>query len=198
MAFSLGYSQRPAASSSKPPWPHRPRARRFLYFAEQELSVLRPHCRSKALTSLSWAPSRLALASICSGCSQGHCNTERSLFSLAIFVLHHGKVSMVRLAASKLLVDGIECLQQILVGLVRGLAPAHLRPVAALASANLAMLICFVLVNLGLHLLGISLLLHLEDGVSLLPLQVGQTQRQCWPPPRPWRSLMISVLTLLC
>merc|ERR1719500_828420 len=102
-------------------------------------------------------------------------NAEQLSVLVGNLVLHHGKVSNGQVGSIKLLVDGIECLQQILVGLVSGgLAPAHLvsggSGVSDLSHDDL-----LVLVNLGLHLLeGISLLLHLEDGVSLLPLQIGE------------------------
>merc|ERR1719341_2184958 len=102
-------------------------------------------------------------------------NAEQLSVLVGNLVLHHGKVSNSQVGSIKLLVDGIECLQQILVGLVSGcLAPTHLisggSGVSDLSHDDL-----LVLVNLGLHLLeGISLLLHLEDGVSLLPFQVGE------------------------
>merc|ERR1719362_2358810 len=102
-------------------------------------------------------------------------NAEQLSVLVGNLVLHHGEVSNCQVGGIKLLVDGIECLQQILIGLVSGgLAPAHLVSggpgVSDLSHDDL-----LVLVNLGLHLLeGISLLLHLKDGVSLLPFQVGE------------------------
>merc|ERR1719500_2662892 len=102
-------------------------------------------------------------------------NAEQLSVLVGNLVLHHGEVSNGQVGGIKLLVDGIECLQQILVGLVsRCLAPAHLVS-GGPGISNLGHDDLLVLVNLGLHLLeGISLLLHLKDGVSLLPLQVGE------------------------
>merc|ERR1712012_309536 len=90
-------------------------------------------------------------------------------------VLGHAEVSKGQVGGINLLVDGIESLKQILVGLVSGsLASANLISggpgISDLSHDGL-----LVLVNLSLHLLqGVSLLLHLEDRVSLLSLQVAE------------------------
>merc|ERR1719158_1931545 len=102
-------------------------------------------------------------------------NAEQLSILIGNLVLHHGEVSNGQVGCIKLLIDGIQSLDQSLVGLVsRGLAPDNLfsgcSGISDLSHDGL-----LVLVNLGLHLCeGINLLLHLEDGVSLLPLQVAE------------------------
>merc|ERR1712137_628869 len=102
-------------------------------------------------------------------------NAEKLSILVSNLVLGHAEVSKGQVGGIDLLVDGIKSLKQILVGLVSGsLASANLisggSGISDLSHDGL-----LVLVNLGLHLLqGVSLLLHLEDRVSLLPLQVAE------------------------
>merc|ERR1719158_1980289 len=102
-------------------------------------------------------------------------NSEQLSVLVGNLVLHHGKVSNGQVGSIKLFVDGIQSLDQSLVGLVSGgLAPDNLFSGGSSIS-NLRHDGLLVLVNLGLHLRkGINLLLHLKDRVSLLPLQVAE------------------------
>merc|ERR1719232_1465030 len=74
-----------------------------------------------------------------------------------------------------LLVGSVQCVNQTLVGLVsRGLASDNFLSGSS-GISNLSHDDLLVLLNLGLHLgQGINLLLHLQGGISLLPLQVAE------------------------
>merc|ERR1719412_1450515 len=102
-------------------------------------------------------------------------NAEQLSVLIGNLVLGHGEVSKSEVGSINLLVDGIKLLNQGLVGLVsRGLASHDLLSGSS-GIIHLSHDGLLVLLNLGLHLLeGIDLLLHLQSGVALLPLQVAE------------------------
>merc|ERR1719412_645392 len=102
-------------------------------------------------------------------------NAEQLSVLIGNLVLGHGKVSKSEVGSINLLVDGIKLLNQGLVCLVsRGLAPHDLLSGSS-GIIHLSHDGLLVLLNLGLHLLeSIDLLLHLQSGVALLPLQVAE------------------------
>merc|ERR1719288_515187 len=102
-------------------------------------------------------------------------NAEKFTILVGNLVLGHSKVSKSQISSINLLVDGIQCVNQVLVGLVsRGLASANLLSGSS-GISNFHHDDLLVLLNLGLHLLkGINLLLHLQHSIALLPLQVAE------------------------
>merc|ERR1719232_1618045 len=73
------------------------------------------------------------------------------------------------------LVGSIQCVNQTLVGLVSGGLASDNFLSGSSSISNLSHDDLLVLLNLGLHLgQGINLLLHLQGGISLLPLQVAE------------------------
>merc|ERR1712012_1251480 len=102
-------------------------------------------------------------------------NAEKFTILVGNLVLGHSKVSKSQIGSINLLVDGIQCVNQVLVGLVsRGLASANLLSGSS-GISNFHHDDLLVLLNLGLHLLkGINLLLHLQHSIALLPLQVAE------------------------
>merc|ERR1719454_2358371 len=102
-------------------------------------------------------------------------NSQKFSILVGNLVLGHSEVPEGEVGGVNLLVGSIECVQQRLVSLVsRGLAPDHLVSggpgVTDLTHDDL-----FVLLDLGLNLAqSIDLLLHLQSGVTLLPLQVAE------------------------
>merc|ERR1719232_445259 len=102
-------------------------------------------------------------------------NAEKFTILIRNLVLGHSKVSKSQVGGINLLVGGIEVLKKTLVGLVsRSLAPDNLLSSSS-GISNLSHDDLLVLLNLGLHLgQGINLLLHLQDSITLLPLQVAQ------------------------
>merc|ERR1719454_1067045 len=102
-------------------------------------------------------------------------NSQQFSILVGNLVLGHSEVPEGEVGGVNLLVGSIECVQQRLVSLVsRGLAPDHLVSggpgVTDLTHDDL-----FVLLDLGLNLAqSIDLLLHLQSGVTLLPLQVAE------------------------
>merc|ERR1712012_1080578 len=102
-------------------------------------------------------------------------NAEKFTILVGNLVLGHSKVSKSQIGSINLLVDGIQCVNQVLVGLVsRGLASANLLSGSS-GISNFHHNDLLVLLNLGLHLLkGINLLLHLQHSIALLPLQVAE------------------------
>merc|ERR1719195_1313254 len=102
-------------------------------------------------------------------------NAEQLSILIGNLVLGHGKVSKSEVGSINLLVDRVQLLNQGLVGLVsRGLAPHDLLGGSS-GIIDLSHDGLLVLLNLGLHLLeSIDLLLHLQSGVALLPLQVAE------------------------
>merc|ERR1719410_446353 len=102
-------------------------------------------------------------------------NAKQLSVLIGNLVLGHDEVSKSKVGSINLLVDGIKLLNQGLVGLVsRGLASHDLLSGSS-GIIHLSHDGLLVLLNLGLHLLeSINLLLHLESGVALLPLQVAE------------------------
>merc|ERR1719189_888767 len=102
-------------------------------------------------------------------------NAEQLSVLIGNLVLGSGKVPKGEVGSINLLVDGVQLLNQGLVGLVsRGLA-SHDLLCGSSGIANLSHDGLLVLLNLGLHLLErVNLLLHLQSGVTLLPLQVAE------------------------
>merc|ERR1719356_1660708 len=102
-------------------------------------------------------------------------NAEKFSILVGNLVLGHSKVSKSEVGGINLLVDGIELVNKVLVGLVsRGLASGNLLGGSS-GISDLHHDDLLVLLNLGLHLLeGINLLLHLKNSITLLPLQVAE------------------------
>merc|ERR1719367_2357752 len=102
-------------------------------------------------------------------------NAEKFSILICNLVLGHSKVSQSQVGCINLLVGGVEILNKTLVGLVsRCLASDNLLSSSS-GISNLSHDDLFVLLNLGLHLgQGINLLLHLQDSITLLPLQVAE------------------------
>merc|ERR1719188_798188 len=102
-------------------------------------------------------------------------NAEKFSILVGNLVLGHTKVSKSEVGSINLLVDGIELVNKVLVGLVgRGLASGNLLGGSS-GISDLHHDDLLVLLDLGLHLLeGINLLLHLKNSITLLPLQVAE------------------------
>merc|ERR1719367_38409 len=102
-------------------------------------------------------------------------NAEKFSILICNLVLGHSKVAQSQVGCINLLVGGIQVLNKTLVGLVsRSLASDNLFSSSS-GISNLSHDDLLVLLNLGLHLgQGIDLLLHLQDSIPLLPLQVAQ------------------------
>merc|ERR1719281_987470 len=102
-------------------------------------------------------------------------NAEKFSILVGNLVLGHAKVSKSEVGGINLLVDGIQLVNKVLVGLVgRGLASGNLLGGSS-GISDLHHDDLLVLLNLGLHLLeGINLLLHLKNSITLLPLQVAK------------------------
>merc|ERR1719232_2506735 len=102
-------------------------------------------------------------------------DAEKFTILISNLVLGHSKVSKSQVGGINLLVGGVEVLNKTLVGLVsRSLASDNLF-CSSSGISNLRHDDLLVLLNLGLHLgQGIDLLLHLQDSITLLPLQVAQ------------------------
>merc|ERR1719356_78143 len=102
-------------------------------------------------------------------------NAEKFSILVGNLVLGHAKVSKSEVGSINLLVDSIELVNKVLVGLVgRGLASGNLLGGSS-GISDLHHDDLLVLLNLGLHLLeSINLLLHLKNSITLLPLQVAE------------------------
>merc|ERR1712121_485207 len=102
-------------------------------------------------------------------------NAEKFSILIGNLVLGHSKVSKSEVGGINLLVDGVQVINQTLVGLVsRGLASDNLFSGSS-GISNLCHDDLLVLLNLSLHLgKSIDLLLHLKSSITLLPLQVAE------------------------